>query len=401
MSDFYRSIEQDDSGVARVLLDRVQKTPDAVPMHYGSPAYDPTGLLQEQLKDNCLRFDIFQKEVKKYEEPRGSLSLRCAIADFYNVRHNLNVDPEKEIILTNGSVEAFTLSVMVTTNIGDFISTTNPTYMLFSKAAESLGRKVNVIDRPPGVDEYSSIVNSIDFGNTSCFVINSPENPTGYVLSSKDWVEVSKLADKYNFYIIHDEILSALDFDRMHIPSISIPSLKSKSVLVNGFSKVFGMPGIKLGWMVAESEIINRAIKYHDYLYLGVNPISENIAINVLENKEIHNWLDSWRDTLRLRTHRLLEALNESLGYEWPRTPHGGLSLTPKVDNLYDMIPTKYKDSHLSRGASVSNYLFDRYCVSVTPASVYGSALSSYIKIVTCGMESQFEKGILRLQCKI
>lgn len=395
--NFFAGIEQGNSEVARLLLEHSVKN-NVVAMHYGAPFYDFLSSLSDDAKESLLNINKYIELAKVYETSKGSYELREAIASWYRTKHGLQIDPDSEIIVTNGSVEAFSLAVLCTSEIGDEIAITNPTYMLFANAIKSIGRKVVSVDRGPNNDEYSCLIDR-GLKNTKALVINSPENPTGYVMSKADWNYVADALETYDMYLIQDEILGCLDFSSQHMPAYAVDKVREKSLLINGFSKVFGMPGIKIGWLIASPEIIKKAEKYHDYLYLGVNSFSEQVASSVLSHPSVFKWLDGWKKYLSARLDKLQRALTENDGYSWPRQPKGGLCVTPNISLLYSDLPRKYQDSDASKGASVANYLFHEKGVCVTPASIYGNQLNDYVKIVLCNADQDFEDGLRRLRC--
>jgi phosphonopyruvate decarboxylase len=382
-----------DSEVARLLLDKVRSDINAVDMHYASPYYIPYQNIMDKV-NKITNQDYLIPALKMYQNPRGSIELRECISKIYWNKFNLKIDPESEIIITNGSVEAFNLAVLSISEKDDLITISNPTYQLFKNAIHSLSRRVGYFERPAGDDEYENI-HLID-RHTKALVINSPENPTGYTLSKKDWEQVSRLG----CWIIHDEIYSFLDYNRPHVPAINIPDISSKTILVNGFSKCFGLPGLKLGWMIAPSNIIDKAIKFHDYLYLSVNSFNEQIGTIILSDSNILNWLDDKSQELKNRSILVQNSLTSKLGYIWDRPHLGGLSMYPNINQLYNEMPSMYKIKSRTKGACVSEYLFSKYKVSVTPGSIYGSNGNDYIKLAICSNANNFNTGIQRLTGK-
>lgn len=398
MHDFYYDLEnKNNENIAQKLLKHTLSDPNKVNMHYGALNESPLSHLTPKITDLILDHHNIITNINRYTDPRGSIQLRKKICAWYENKFNVKIDPDNEIILTNGSIEALVLAILSITKINNDILLTNPTYTLFEKTIRSLNRKALTITRDEGENEYYSLFKKINSPIPSCIIINSPENPTGYVLSRKDWHALANNFLTYNMYVIHDAVLDAFDFDDRHIPAFCIPEICNRSITIGSFSKIFGMAGIRLGWMIAKKEIINMAIKHHESCYVGINSFSEHIANSVLEHKETYSWLENQNSILRNRRDTTIYKLTADQGYKWLRYPYGGLSCTPDISLLYDKLPQQYKTPLLTKGSAVASYLYHEHDVSVAPGCIYGSALNDHIKIVFSAEEKTFKTGLNRL----
>lgn len=392
MSDIYSRIEQlDFTEIAGSLLSHSTSNTNVIQMHYGALPSPPN------LATNKISLADIQKLSTKYNNSKGSLELRTKICNMYKKKYSIDICPKEEIILTNGCIEALSLSILSTTEPNDKIVITNPTYTLFSKTISTLNRIPLEIERPAGNNEYANLFLNGNIEKTKCFIMNSPENPTGYTSSKADWEAISKFSLKNNTYIVHDEVFGLFDINNKHTPALGAPNLKNKAILVNSFSKMLAAPGIKIGWMIAPKSIIKKAIRYHNYCYLGVNPISEKIANTTLDDQNIFSWIENKKQILQTRRDYLVNTLKLENGYKWPRQPQGGFSLTPNIELLYQKLPEKYKNTKQTKGTAVAKYLFYERNVSVSPACIYGSELNDYIKISITNTEENFLKGASRL----
>lgn len=398
MMEIFKKIESGALNPASELLKYAQKNDGVSIMHYGSLHNNPYPLILDDMKKYVSYKGGIVNSINKYEEERGLLELRIEICKMYKNSYGIEIDPHSEILITNGSVEALNLAILTTTNINEKVLITNPTYSMYSKVLESLNREYITFNREPNKRGEYKLIDNIKLSNIKSLIINSPENPTGYILSEKDWEEVSIIANKHNITIIHDEVFFGLDYYDLHKPAFAIKSIRKNSILVNGVSKTFGLSGLKIGWFISSKEIVDKALHFHNNLYLGVNPISEYIAYKILQNKEISEWLESIKLDLKNRSINMMNELGDKEGYTWTRFPYGGLNLTPNISKLYEMMPNKYRDNSLSRGSSVANYLLNRKKVTVTPGIVYGSELSDYVKISICGNLDDFTNGVHKLK---
>lgn len=381
---------------------RAKNTNEVVNLSFGEPQFGPPEYLLQNIEKEDLTIDNFLNAVKRYENAKGCSELRKAIALWYKRKYKLDIDSETEIMVTHGGVEAIALSILCTTEINDIISVTDPAYMLYSRALKALGRKASFFVRTPGTYEYKDAFVRLAFQDvlqqSKAIIINSPENPSGYVVDQSEWILIGKYATKKNLWIIHDEVYDTMDFGRKHIPCFSIDELRERSILINSCSKKFGIPGLRIGWMIANKKVIDLASKIHDYLYLGINILHERIATRLLSDDGIDIWLSDISLQLQGRVNKALLQLREEEGFNWLRTPLGGMFLFPNIKGLYDMMPKYYKKTDLSISNAVTDYLFKEKRIAVVPGSVYGIQSSDYIRLVLCTPNQDFELAINRLK---
>lgn len=376
---------------------RAKADPAIANLSFGEPAFGPPEYLLDEINKEDLSLGAFLDGAKRYESPRGSLSLRQAIARWYRDSYGLKFDPEREIMVTHGAVEAISLALLVTTRTEDVVGISNPSYMLYARTIQTLGRRSKSIVRPVGTHEYAEMLrNGNRFDDVRAMIVNSPENPTGYVTSKEDWDCIAAVAASNGMWIIHDEAYDSMSFERPHIPARMISPIRTNSILVNSFSKKFGLPGLRIGWMVASPQIIDLASKGHDYLYLGVNIQYERIAERLLNDSRKADWLANVTKHLRCRCANALTILKDDTGYKWPRPPLGAMFLFPDVSGLYKSMPANYRSDGVPLGDAVASYLLEERKVAVVPGSVYGNEGDNHIRLVLCTPDEVFEKAMAR-----
>jgi phosphonopyruvate decarboxylase len=377
---------------SKSISDRAKKNNKILNLSFGEPYFGPPENIEQQISES-LSYQEFLKSVKRYESAQGSLELRKTISKYYKNNYNLDIDPENEIIVTHGGVEAITLAILCTSTPDDYIALTSPTYMLYERTISALSRNILKINRDKNSEnQYENISNELR-ENAKAIIINSPENPSGYILSNEDW----KSMNNNDCWIIHDEVYDSMSYSRNHTPAISYKELKHRSIVINSFSKKFGIPGIRIGWMIAPKELINLAKKAHDYLYLGVNIQYEKIANTILSNDDNLAWLKNNSCIMEKRINYALDNLTERNGFLWTRKPYGAMFLFPDISLLYKKIPSYYKNKHKYPSDAVAEYLFNELEIAVVPGSVYGEEGINHIRMVTCGEEEVFYKAIDKL----
>ncbi|MBX9599058.1 MAG: pyridoxal phosphate-dependent aminotransferase [Burkholderiales bacterium] len=382
---------------------KAEKIPGVMNLSFGEPEFGPPEYLLEKIQAEGLSLETFLSSVKRYEDPRGSLKLRKAVSSWYHQHYGLIINPETEIMITHGGVEAITLSILCTSDAGDSIMISSPSYMLYERTIKILNREPFSLERSTSDSQYADALNEElsdllkNKHKIRMMIVNSPENPSGYVLNKEDWEAVHKFCSTNDIWLVHDEVYDTMHFTRDHKPAGTSSLLPKNSVIINSFSKKFGIPGLRIGWLIANEEFIEQAAKAHDYMYLGVNIQYEEIARLILEDTEIDKWLIANSAKIHQRALKMTSILTEEMGYAWDRPPYGAMFLFPNVENLYKTIPARFRKDNLTVGEAVADYLLEVKKVAVVPGIVYGKNSSNHIRIVLCSSDDIFENALNQL----
>ncbi len=388
-----------DGYATKAMAEKARAIPGAINLAFGEPAFGPPETSRGVIESGELTWDVFHQSSKRYEKNRGMPELRAAIADYYTRRYGLQVDPETEILITHGGVEAINLAALVVSDPADRILITDPTYMLYQRAIRTLGRDPVCLSRTIEEHEYETLerTTAID-GNARALIVNSPENPSGYVASKKDFEALRRFSEKRDLWIIHDEVYDSMAFARPHIPARSVTGLRDRSILINSFSKKYGVPGLRIGWMCAPKAVIDLAAKLHDFMYLGVNILSERIALRMISDTKADSWMDETARILGKRADRLRDVVGDSSGFSWPRQPLGGMFAFPDVSGLVAEKHLSNADGETSGcGAPAADWLLKNKKLVSIPGHVYGPTSADCIRLILCSEESVFERGLQAL----
>ncbi|WMY75960.1 pyridoxal phosphate-dependent aminotransferase [Buttiauxella selenatireducens] len=386
---------------SKAIANKAAQMPDVMNLSFGEPEFGPPEFLKPLIEQQGLSWEVFLHSVKGYEQPKGSLALRQAIAEWYQQHYDVIVDPEREIMITHGGVEAINLAIQCTTQAQQGVIISHPSYMLYERAVTALNRKPIALHRPLGDAEYYSALEAQQqdaaMQQAGAIIVNSPENPSGYMLNTQDWDAVAAFTQQHGIWLIHDEVYDVMAYSERHQPALKHPKLCENTIMINSFSKKFGLPGLRIGWMIANERVINMAAKLHDYFYLGVNKQYEQIALLILREPRMTTWLHEVVVKLQARMERAISELNVSLGYKWTRQPRGAMFLFPDVSCLYSRLPIKWQDNSRTVGECVAEYLLHEKGVAVVPGHVYGENSTNHIRMVLCTTEDVFEQALHRL----
>ncbi|MDE1462451.1 pyridoxal phosphate-dependent aminotransferase [Spartinivicinus poritis] len=385
---------------SKSISQAARANPDVVNLSIGEPEFGPPEHLIHAIAEEDLSIDALLASVKHYNHTQGTLALRQAISHWYQRQYGLTIDPEQEILITHGGVEAFALAVLCCSSPGDALAVTDPSYMLYERAITALGRHSMCFSRPVANKEFAALLEQPTFHQASAcsaLVVNSPENPSGYVLSAQEWQQLVTQAQQNGQWIIHDEVYDSMSFGRKHYSARAFDPAGEHTVLINSFSKKFGTPGLRIGWMIGPPKLIQTASKAHDYLVLGVNQQYERIALRMLSDPEIDHWLAKHQRMLENRVQQAMAQLTEAVGFSWPRHPMGGMFLFPSVRALYARLPSARQSRFATVGEAVADYLLHERGVATVPGIVYGQDCADHLRMVLCCETSRFQLGIERL----
>ncbi len=383
-----------DGYATKAMAEKAKGVPGVINLAFGEPAFGPPSSSKQAIEEMDLNWSAFLDASKRYESNRGMPELRAAIANYYARRYDLHVDPETEVLITHGGVEAISLAALVTTDPGEHVLITDPSYMLYSRALQTLGRRPQCVSRHITEHEYANAPDWKVEGAPKALIVNSPENPSGYVLSDADFAGLAAFAEKKNLWLIHDEVYDSMAFGRPHKPARSVAALKDRSILINSFSKKYGVPGLRIGWMCAPAPVIDLAAKLHDYMYLGVNILSERIALRLISDESADTWMDQTSDILGQRAARLVDTLTQDKGFVWKRKPLGSMFAFPDVTEL----ATRLGDGNPEGdGRTVADWLLETQKVATIPGFVYGPTSASCLRMILCCDDETFERGIAAL----
>ena len=243
--------------------------------------------LSEQEQQEVLQLEL------GYGQTNGDPALRDAIAALYPGYDRDNV------LVTNGSAEANFVTILSLLEAGDEILVMLPNYMLVWGLARSLGMKVVPFhlreDRDWNIDiaELEGQVND----RTRMIVICNPNNPTGAVMSEVDMAEVARIAGEVGAYILSDEIYRGSELDGHECTSFH--ELYEKSIILSGLSKAMAHPGLRIGWIAADKQVVDGCWHCHDYTSISTGIISQYAGTRLLEPKRRQEILNRGRSILR------------------------------------------------------------------------------------------------------
>ncbi|GLC28734.1 aminotransferase [Clostridium omnivorum] len=251
--------------------------PEAISLTLGQPDFK----VPDRIKKAMI--DAINEDKTEYTSNIGLFQLREHIAQ-YLLSFKIKYSPE-EICLTIGGSEALLAVFTALVNAGDKVLIPNVAYPAYDSCIKLLGG--NVVNYPLNQDftmDISSLENIIDNEKPKIMVLSYPSNPTGATLSKDDRDKLHSIILNKNIMVVTDEIYSSLCFEEEYYSISQFSDIRDKVIFVGGFSKMFSMTGLRLGYLCANKEIMKSVLKVHQYAVSCAPSISQYGALEGLKN---------------------------------------------------------------------------------------------------------------------
>ena len=275
---------------------------------------NPDGPTPQHIVDK-LREASERPDTHRYSLSRGIPRLRKAITHWYKVRFGVELDPEKEAIVTIGSKEGLAHLALATVGPGDAVLVPNPAYPIHPYSIVIAGADVRHVPLREGVDFFTELERSIKnaFPKPKMLIINFPGNPTTQCVDLDFYERVVQVAREHEIWVVNDIAYAEIAFDGYKCPSIlQVPGAKDVAVEFYTLSKTYNMPGWRVGFMCGNPVLVNALARMKSYLDYGMFTPIQVAAILALEGDQ--SCVAEICETYRERRDVLCEGLN-SIGW--------------------------------------------------------------------------------------
>ena len=252
-----------DSVIRRMT--RVANKYRAINLSQGFPDFDPPEEITRRLKE------VAQSGPHQYAPTWGAQNFREALAEKHERFSGQRINPDKEIVVTCGSTEAMMAAMMSVTNPGDKVIVFSPFYENYGADAILSGAEpIYVSLNPPEFTfKYEELENAFKQGVKAIIVCN-PSNPSGKVFTYEELSQIADLAKKYDTFVITDEVYEHIIYAPFkHVYMSTLPEMKERTIICNSLSKTYSITGWRLGYVIANENVIDRVKKVHDFLTVG------------------------------------------------------------------------------------------------------------------------------------
>ncbi len=277
------------------VVRKAQRYADTIHFEIGQPDLPPAPAVKEALH-RAIDEDRFA-----YTESLGLLALRERIAAHYRHDYGARVDPGR-ILIVPGTSTAFLIAYLLTLEQGGVLGLADPSYPCYKNFAHMVDVQPHFfpIDHTDG---YQLTPEHLQGVHLDALHISSPANPTGTVYSRENLQALAEYCRSEKITFISDELYHGLVYDE---PASSALEFGDDVIVINGFSKYFTMPGLRLGWMVLPQPLVRPAEIIAQNLYISAPTLSQYAALEAFD----YDYLSQVRETFRQRRDYLYEALN-------------------------------------------------------------------------------------------
>jgi aminotransferase len=260
-------------------MTRVANECGAINLSQGFPDFDPPEALTRALER------VARTGPHQYSITWGAANFRRALARKQSRLMGLDLDPERNVVVTCGSTEAMMCAMMTVCDPGDRVVVFSPFYENYGADAILSGAEpIYVPLRPPDYRFESSELEAAFEKRPKALVLCNPSNPSGKVFTRAELLQIAQLAEEWDTFVITDEVYEHIVYPpHRHTYFASLPGMRERTLSCSSLSKTYAITGWRLGYVIAEPEIIDRARKVHDFLTVGAAAPLQEAAIVGLE----------------------------------------------------------------------------------------------------------------------
>jgi aspartate aminotransferase len=296
---------------------------DIVHLEIGEPDFDtPLNVVEAAI-------DALHKGWTHYGPSAGLPELRQAIAEYVSRTRGVSVAPDEVVVVPGGKPIIF-FSVLSLVDVGDEVIYPNPGFPIYESMINYVGGRAVSIqlreERDFGldVDEFASLIND----RTRLIILNSPQNPTGGVLSKQSIYDIADAIGDRNVMILSDEIYSRLIFEGEHFSIMSIPGFKERTILLDGFSKTYAMTGWRMGYGVMRPDLAAQMTRLMTNSNSCTASFTQIAGVEALRGDQ--SSVDHMRDEFKRRRDAFVAGLNQVKGFSC-RMPKGAFYAFPNI----------------------------------------------------------------------
>lgn len=320
-----------------------------------------------------------------YTPSIGFPELRHAVAQDLERRYSIRYDPETEIIITVGSSQAMDLAFRAILDPGDEAIMPDPYYVCYPSCI-TLAHGVPIPVSARAEDEFKLQAVQIAARitpRTKVILFGYPANPTGTEMSRGELAEIAKVAEKHDLLVISDEIYSRLTYGVDHTCFPSLPGMKERTILLDGFSKTYAMTGWRLGYAAGPADLIAAMGKIHQHTMLSPSSMAQMAAIEALKGGEgdVKRMVAEYDQRRRV----LFQGLNK-IGLEC-HEPRGAFYVFPSV-----------QATGMTSQEFTERLLLEEKVV-IMPGNLFGQQGEGFVRCSYATAMSDIEEALRRMKC--
>lgn len=335
--------------------------PDVISLGVGEPDFDTPWFIREE--------GIYSLEKGRtfYTSNSGLKELREEISHYLERHCNVTYDYQHEILVTVGGSEAIDIGLRAILDPGDEVLIPQPSYVSYEPCTILAGG-VPVIINLKEENEFRLTKEELLAAitpKTKVLIMPFPNNPTGAIMEKKDLEDIARICIEKDIFVMSDEIYGALTYGADHVSIASLPGMKERTILINGFSKAFAMTGWRLGYACGPKDIIEQMTKIHQFAIMCAPTTSQYAAVQALKygDAEVEKMRQSYDQRRKFLVHTF-----RKMGLECFE-PFGAFYIFPSIKSL-NMTSDEFAQK-----------LLQAEKVAVVPGTAFGDCGEGFLRI--------------------
>ena len=353
-------VEIKPSGI-RKFFDIVSEMKDAISLGVGEPDFDTPWHIRDE--------GIYSLEKGRtfYTSNAGLKELKVEICNYMKRKQNIDYNFKNEVIVTVGGSEAIDIALRAMINPGEEVIIPQPCYVSYEPCTVLAGGVPVIIDLK-AENEFRLTAEELEAAiteKTKCLILAFPNNPTGAIMTKEDLEKIAKVIIEKDIIVISDEIYAELTYDREHVSIATLPGMRERTILINGFSKAYAMTGWRLGYACGPANIIEQMTKIHQFAIMCAPTTSQYAAVEALKNGDED--VKEMREAYNQRRRYLVNAFRE-MGLECFE-PFGAFYVFPCI-----------KEFGMTSDEFATRFLEEEK-VAAVPGTAFGNSGEGFLRI--------------------
>ena len=351
---------------------------DVISLGVGEPDFDTPWHVRDE--------GIYSLEKGRtfYTSNSGLKELREEICNYLDRRYQVSYDWHHETIVTVGGSEGIDIAMRAMLDPGDEVLIPQPSYVSYEPCAILAGGKPVIIELK-AENEFrltpEELLEHIT-DKTKILVLPYPNNPTGAIMERADLEKIAEIVKEKDIFVLSDEIYSELSYKGDHVTIASIPGMKERTILINGFSKAYAMTGWRLGYACGPREIIEQMTKIHQFAIMCAPTTSQYAAVEAMRNGDAD--VATMREAYDQRRRYLVNAFKE-MGLECFE-PYGAFYIFPCIKE-FGMTSEEFAERFLKEEK-----------VAVVPGTAFGDSGEGFLRISYAYSLQNLKAALARLE---
>jgi len=350
---------------------------EVIHLEIGEPDFDtPQNIIDAAVK-------ALNEGKTHYGPAAGIPELRRVLAQDMGKRRNIKIHPD-QVVVTPGAKPIMFFTILALINEGDEVMYPNPGFPIYESVIDFVGaRSVPYPLREErefsfNIDEFMSLISD----KTKMIILNTPQNPTGGILTEEDLKAVAKVAQEKDIYILSDEVYLNIIYEGVHHSIASIPGMQERTIILDGFSKTYAMTGWRLGYGAMPEYLAQKVTQLQINSNSCTGTFSQYAGIEAIRGPqdEVHKMVTEFKK----RRDVIVDGLNVIDGISCLR-PHGAFYVFPNVKQLG------------IDGKKFADLLLDKFGVATLSGTAFGKYGEGYLRFSYVNSVANLQRALDRI----